>query len=62
MAFPHRSGPDGLVENLFAFPDDHIALFKRRGGLIVCNNEGCGYERVAEKKPRGRKKAEKTDE
>ena len=43
-------------------PNCGKTLFKRRGGLIVCNNEGCGYERVAEKKPRGRKKAEKTDE
>ncbi len=43
-------------------PNCGKTLFKRRGGLIVCNSEGCGYERVAEKKPRGRKKAEKSDE
>ena len=27
-------------------------LFKRRGGLIVCNDESCGYERKAERKSR----------
>lgn len=29
------------------------SLFKRRGGLIVCLNEGCGYERKAERKKKG---------
>ena len=31
-------------------------LFKRRGGIIACNNEGCDYERKVERK--SRKKAE----
>ena len=35
-------------------------LFKRRGGVIGCNDEACGYEKKAERK--GRKKAEETDE
>ncbi len=26
------------------------SLFKRKGGLIVCNNEGCGFEKKAERK------------
>lgn len=29
------------------------SLFKRRGGLIVCLNEDCGYERKVERKKKG---------
>ncbi|MBQ2676040.1 MAG: type I DNA topoisomerase [Clostridia bacterium] len=31
-------------------PDCGKTLFKRRGGITVCLNEGCGYQVVAEKK------------
>ena len=34
------------------------SLFKRRGGLIVCLNEGCGYERKVERKKKGAAEAE----
>ncbi len=34
-------------------------LFKRRGGLIVCLNEGCGYEAQVEKKTAKGKKTSK---
>ena len=40
---------DPTAENC---PNCGKTLFKRRGGLIVCNNEGCGYERKAERKTR----------
>ena len=35
-------------------------LFKRRGGIIGCNDEACGFEKKAERK--SRKKAEESDE
>ena len=35
-------------------------LFKRRGGVIVCLNEGCGYEHQLEKKAAKGKKASKS--
>ena len=34
------------------------SLFKRRGGLIVCLNEDCGYERKAERKKKGAAESE----
>ncbi len=34
-------------------------LFKRRGGILACNAEGCGFEKKAERK--SRKKAEQTE-
>lgn len=37
-------------------------LFKRRGGLMVCNAEGCGFEKAVEKKSKSKKKAEPEDE
>ncbi len=37
-------------------PNCGKSLFKRKGGLIVCLNEGCGYEKKAERK--SKKKAE----
>ncbi len=39
-----------------ACPQCGKTLFKRRGGIIGCNDEACGYEKKAERK--GRKKAE----
>ncbi len=35
-------------------------LFKRRGGIIGCNDESCGFEKKAQRK--SRKKAENSDE
>ena len=40
-----------------ACPNCGKTLFKRRGGLTVCNAEGCGYETKTV-----RKKKAKTDE
>ncbi len=39
-------------------PNCGKTLFKRRGGILACNGEGCGFEKKAE---RGRKKAAKTN-
>ncbi len=36
-------------------PDCGKSLFKRKGGLLVCLNEGCGYEKKAERKKRTKK-------
>lgn len=36
------------------------SLFKRRGGLIVCEDENCGYERKAERKRKSKKDEEET--
>ena len=38
------------------------SLFKRRGGLIVCLNEDCGYERKAERKKKGAAESEEKPE
>ena len=38
------------------------SLFKRRGGLIVCLNEGCDYERKVERKKKGAAEAEEKPE
>ena len=36
-------------------PNCGKSLFKRKGGLLVCLNEGCGYEKKAERKKRTKK-------
>ena len=36
-------------------PNCGKSLFKRKGGLLVCLNEGCGYEKKAERKRRTKK-------
>ena len=36
-------------------PDCGKSLFKRKGGLLVCLNEGCGYEKKVERKKRTKK-------
>ena len=36
-------------------PECGKSLFKRKGGLLVCLNEGCGYEKKAERKKRTKK-------
>jgi len=36
-------------------PECGKSLFKRKGGLLVCLNEGCGYEKKAERKKRSKK-------
>ena len=36
-------------------PDCGKSLFKRKGGLLVCLNEGCGYEKKADRKKRTKK-------
>ncbi len=36
-------------------PDCGKSLFKRKGGLLVCLNEGCGYEKKAERKKKTKK-------
>ncbi len=41
-------------------PNCGKTLFKRRGGIIGCNDETCGFEKKATRK--SRKKAEETDE
>ncbi len=42
-------------------PNCGKTLFKRRGGLMVCLNEDCGYEKKAERKTRAKKSAKEAD-
>ncbi len=41
-----------------ACPNCGKTLFKRRGGLIVCNAEGCNYQQKSETKRKGRAKTQ----
>ena len=34
------------------------SLFKRRGGLLVCEDEACGYQKKAERKRKKKDEAE----
>ena len=42
-------------------PNCGKTLFKRRGGLLICLNEGCGFEKKAERKTRAKKIAKEAE-